>query len=84
MDNKLLGVKKRQVTSSATLNLPSNNTAPNWWSDPGIRRLTGWLIVVFLSQLCTGFDDTLKSKSQSFKSGKKGDTESLTRNSVTL
>ncbi|KAL3479796.1 general substrate transporter [Aspergillus californicus] len=59
---------KRPLASSATFGLPSNNTAPNWWSDPGLRCLTGWLVVVFLSQLCTGFDATLTANFQSFES----------------
>lgn len=71
MQNQLLR-SKRPKLSLAALDLPSNNTAPNWWSDPGLRRLTGWLVVVFLSQLCTGFDATLTANFQSFESWKVG------------
>ena len=81
MDNESLGVKKWQVTSSAILNLPSNNTTPNRWSDPGLRRMACYC---FPFSNVYRIDATLTANFQCFKIWKEGDTQSFTRNSVTL
>lgn len=46
------------------------------WKDPGFRKLLFPIIVVYLTQVCTGYDATLTANLQSFKQWKLGECTS--------
>ena len=42
------------------------------WEDSGFRKLLLPIVLVYLTQVCTGFDATLTANLQSFKQWKNG------------
>lgn len=55
---------------SAVIKL-SENHGPVW-KDPGFQKLLFPIIIVYLTQVCTGYDATLTSNLNSFKEWKLG------------
>ncbi|KAE9403217.1 hexose transporter-like protein [Gymnopus androsaceus JB14] len=38
-----------------------NNTHPNWWMDPGLRKNTGWIVLLYFGSFAVGYDSSLMS-----------------------
>jgi hypothetical protein len=38
-----------------------------WWKDVGLRRLIGWQITVLISQMTTGYDESVVGSLQSMQ-----------------
>lgn len=44
-----------------------NNTNPQWWRDPGLRRLVFWQSCILLSQMTVGYDESVTGSLQSMQ-----------------
>jgi hypothetical protein len=38
-----------------------------WWKDVGLRRLIGWQITILISQMTTGYDESVVGSLQSMQ-----------------
>ncbi|KAE9400803.1 hypothetical protein BT96DRAFT_919261 [Gymnopus androsaceus JB14] len=38
-----------------------NNTHSNWWMDPGLRKNTGWIVLLYFGSFAVGYDGSLMS-----------------------
>jgi hypothetical protein len=45
---------------------------PPWYKDAGVRKMMFPIMIIYLTQVCTGFDATLTANLQSFKRWKLG------------
>ncbi|KAH7028757.1 general substrate transporter [Microdochium trichocladiopsis] len=72
---------RRQAQWSPSAVITAGEDHPPLWKDPGFRKLLFPIIVIYLTQTCTGFDATLTANLQSFKEWK---TEMGTPNSSQL
>ncbi|KAI4593731.1 hypothetical protein KJ359_009010 [Pestalotiopsis sp. 9143b] len=63
-------VVRRQWKEPPSVVIAASDDHPPWYRDAGIRKMMFPLALIYLTQVCTGFDATLTANLQSFKEWK--------------
>ncbi|KAF5376384.1 hypothetical protein D9757_008658 [Collybiopsis confluens] len=50
---RMLGAKEDRTTHW------KNNTNRNWWNDPGLRKITAWIVLLYCGSFTIGYDGSL-------------------------
>ena len=71
-------VVRRQWEEPPSAVIAVDDGHPPWYKDAGIRKMMFPIILIYLTQVCTGFDATLTANLQSFQEWKRGMLFNLT------
>ena len=71
-------VVRRQWEEPPSAIIAADDGHPPWYKDAGIRKMMFPIILIYLTQVCTGFDATLTANLQSFQEWKRGMLSNLT------
>ena len=63
---------RKQAQQPPSAVIAATEDHPPWYRDAGVRKLMVPITLIYLTQVCTGFDATLTANLQSFKQWKKG------------
>lgn len=63
---------RRQARQPQSVVLAASKARGPVWKDSGFRELMLPIVIVYLTQVCTGFDATLTANLQSFQQWKTG------------
>lgn len=65
-------VVRRQWAEPPSAVIAAGEDHPVWYKDAGIRKMMKPILLIYLTQVCTGFDATLTANLQSFPEWRKG------------
>jgi hypothetical protein len=65
-------VRRQGPRAAASAVASADVQHPPWYKDHGIRKMMFPVVLIYLTQVCTGFDATLTANLQSFKKWRAG------------